>query len=245
MSAEQDRDAVYRTPMAEIVCSKVWGKPVFFTITNPKDVIQKKHAQGKFYEEEELEIIRRHCRPGMVFCDIGSNIGNHALFALKFLHVAKVILFEPNPVAIALLRSNLTLNGVMDQCDDQHLGYGLSDSSAQGLGMDVPGRNLGAGRMVEGSGDLEVIRGDDALAGQQIDFIKMDVEGMEMRALAGLRETIARTRPILFIEVDMENIDAFQAWVVENRYEVRDTYKRYRANKNFLLVPQTEDVSGG
>lgn len=240
MKSEQEKSAVYRTPMAEIVCAKIWGKPVFFTITNPKDVIQKKHVRGEFYEEEELEIIRKNCRPGMVFCDIGSNIGNHALFALKFLHVAKVILFEPNPVAIALLRSNLTLNGVIDQCDDQHLGLGLSDSSAKGLGMDVPDRNLGGGRMVEGSGDLEVIRGDEALAGQKIDFIKLDVEGMEMRVLAGLRETIARERPIMFVEVDVENIEAFQAWAAESRYLIRDTYKRYRENKNFLLVPQPE-----
>lgn len=243
MSVQPHQAAIYRTSMAEIICAKIWGKSVYFTITNPKDVIQKSHVKGRFYEEEELEIIRKYCRPGMVFCDIGSNIGNHALFALTFLNVAKVILFEPNPNAVAVLRSNLMLNGVMDRCDDQHLGLGLSDSANTGLGMAVPGRNMGAGRMVEGAGDLEVIRGDDALADQRVDFIKMDVEGMEMRALAGLEQTIARNRPIMFIEVDRHNYEAFDAWVIANRYQVADTFKRYPSNQNYLVIPQQEGAT--
>lgn len=236
-----DTAEVFLSPPGRVARSQIWGQTVFFTITNPNDAIQKSHLQGKFYEGEELEIIAKFVEPGSVFCDIGANIGNHSLFALKFLRVSKAILFEPNPVAISVLMSNLTLNGVIDRCDTSGLGFGLSDVESGGFRMAVPNRNnLGGGRMVaaEGEGTLDVFRGDDALAGQKVDFVKIDVEGMEMKVLAGLSDTIAQQRPRIFIEVDRGNADAFTAWVEQNNYGVKARYKRYRANENFLLVPR-------
>lgn len=231
-------EALVISPMGQVVRAMVEGQPVFFTLTNPRDVIQKEHLAGRFYEPEELEIIRAHCPKDAVFADIGANIGNHSLFALMVLGVRKVIAFEPNPVAIAVLTSNLGLNGLLPRCDLSHLGLGLSDRAQDGLAMEVdkPNKNLGGGRMVEG-GALQVIRGDDALAGEQVDFIKIDVEGMEMQVLGGLAETVARCRPRFFIEVDEVNRAAFLAWVEANRYEVAATFRRYAVNENFLLKP--------
>jgi FkbM family methyltransferase len=215
----------------------IWGEPVFFTILNPRDVIQRHHLRGEFYEPEELEIIRQHCPPGAVFCDIGANIGNHALFVLKFLRPARVLVFEPNPEAIALLTSNLELNGVIDRCDTSRLGVGLSDVESTGMGLVTHDRNLGAARMVEtdGDGGLTVRTGDALLAGIVPTFLKIDVEGMEMQVLAGLAKTITTHRPTIFIEVDRVNDAAFKAWVATSGYAIRATFKRYRTNENFLL----------
>lgn len=226
------------TPPGQVVRSMIDGAPIYFTLTNTKDIIQREHAAGRFYESEELEIIRRHCPKDAVFADIGANIGNHSLFALKILGVKKLIPFEPNPVAIAILTSNLGLNGLLGKVDLSHLGMGLSDVAREGLAMQVtkPNKNLGAGRIVEG-GDLKVICGDEALAAEKVDFIKIDVEGMEMQVLGGLTETLARCRPALFIEVDERNREAFLAWVATAGYKVADTYRRYTANENFLLKP--------
>jgi FkbM family methyltransferase len=226
------------SPPGQVVRTVIWGQPVYFTITNGKDAIQRHHRAGSFYEPEELEIIRQYCPPGSVYCDIGTNIGNHALFALKFLGVEKAILFEPNPKAIEILLSNLALNGVTSRCDLQHLGVGLSDHAQSGLGIEAPARNLGGGQMVEGTGELRVIPGDQALADTHVDFIKIDVEGMEMKALGGLSQTIARCRPRIFIELDRGNKDAFLEWIKANHYEIRARFRRYRVNENFLLVPR-------
>lgn len=226
------------SPAGQVVRAMIGGKPVFFTLTNPKDVIQKEHMAGRFYEPEELEIIRKYCPKSAVFADIGANIGNHSLFALKVLGVKKLIPFEPNPVAIAVLTSNLGLNGELARCDLRHLGLGLSDRAQAGLGMEVdkPMKNLGGGRLVEG-GDLQVIPGDQALADEAVDFIKIDVEGMEMQVLGGLAETVARCRPVFFIEVDEKNRADFLAWVESNDYQVAATFRRYPVNENFLLKP--------
>ena len=224
----------------QVVRSVIWGQPVFFTVTNPGDLIQSHHARGEFYEPEELEIIRRWCPPGAVFADIGSNIGNHALFAAKFLMAAKVILFEPNPAAISILLSNLALNGVLDRCDTAHLGIGLSDGRAEGLSIRAQPMNLGGGKLVKGSGTgtLEVRPGDDMLLDAAPTFLKIDVEGMEIAVLTGLEQTIARHRPTMFVEVDNRNRPAMEDWIATHRYTVQATFRRYRTNENLLLVPQ-------
>lgn len=220
----------------------IHGQPVHFFVANPRDTIQKIHATGTFYETEELDIIRRWCPPGAVFCDIGSNVGNHSLYALKFLHVSRVILFEPNPEAIAILLANMGLNGLLDRCDTTKLGFGLSDRDEGGKTIQASARNLGGGRIMDAgedaTGSISLRRGDDLLAGVTPDFVKIDVEGMEMSVLSGLSDVVARARPIFFVEVDNKNRDAFLQWVTDNNYAVRARFRRYRTNENFLIVPR-------
>ena len=229
------------TAPGQVVRSVIHGQPIQFFISNPRDAIQKHHARGTFYEVEELEIIRQWCPPGAVFCDIGANIGNHALYALTFLNPAKVVLFEPNPEVIRILLTNLGLNGVLDRCDISNLGIGLSDVPAENRAISAPRRNLGGGRIVESDqaeGGIPLRRGDDILHDLAPSFLKIDVEGMEMAVLAGLADTIARHRPTIFVEVDQVNRAAFLDWVTAQDYAVKARYRRYRANENFLIVPR-------
>jgi hypothetical protein len=103
----------------------------------------------------------------------------------------------------------------------------------------VPGNNLGGTtlQITDGEEGLPLVRGDDMLMQRQVDFIKMDVEGMEMLALAGLAETIARWRPPMFIEVENRNAKAFREWLEAHRYVTVDTYRRYPSNENYMVVP--------
>lgn len=212
--------------------------PLFWAVANPGDHIQKEHLQGRFYEPEELEIIRRHFKPGGTFFDIGSNVGNHAVFAALVLHAARVIVIEPNPVAYAVLRANVALNRLGHLFDQQWLGCGLGAKPAEGFGVQAGAMNLGGGRMVEGMGDLRILTGDQVVGDGHVDFVKIDVEGMELDVLEGLSRTIDRCRPRIFIEVDTVNTEGFHQWVAKQGYHIAARHKRYRANENFMLVPQ-------
>ncbi|MBN8631162.1 MAG: FkbM family methyltransferase [Rhodobacterales bacterium] len=247
----QDRDAMtsptatmigasanrFLSPVGQVVQSEVCGQVIRFTITNAIDVIQRSHLNGVFYEPDELAIIGQWFKPGSVFCDIGANIGNHSIFALKLLNASQSILFEPNPVAIEVLTSNMHLNGLSKLADMSFLGLGLSDTAASGLSIRARKRNIGAGRLTEGGGDIRTILGDEALFDRQVDFIKMDIEGMELRALAGLSATIARCRPMMFIEVDNANNAGFMDWVAASGYRVETSFQRYASNVNYLVGP--------
>jgi hypothetical protein len=65
---------------------------------------------------------------------------------------------------------------------------------------------------------LVVFSVDEFLQGISPDMSKIDVEGMGISVLHGLADVIQRKRPMLFIEVDIENDDAFLGWVDKNEY---------------------------
>jgi FkbM family methyltransferase len=213
------------------------GIPVFFFGTDETDVIQRYHAAGVFYELEELSIISRFFQRGGVFADIGANSGNHTVFVARFLHPKQVIAFEPNPVASRLLKVNIALNGLRDIVDISNLGIGLSDAPGKAIAQ-IPSGNLGGTFMLEAeNGALRLAPGDDLMGGRKIDFIKIDVEGMEMHVLRGLRRAISMRRPRIFIEVFQENQDTLNKWNAENEYNIVDEFQRYSGLTNFMMLP--------
>ncbi|MGC2659419.1 MAG: FkbM family methyltransferase [Bryobacteraceae bacterium] len=60
----------------------------------------------------------------------------------------------------------------------------------------------------------------DDLALPRIDFIKIDIEGMEMEALAGAAESIARCRPQLMIEKIKSNEKGLTDFLAQREYRV-------------------------
>ncbi len=115
---------------------------------------------------------------------------------------------------------------------------GLSDREFT-ANIREPINNLGGARLVAASeGKIQLKKGDDILNQEKVSFIKMDVEGLELDALRGLRTTIIRDRPKLFVEVENANIPGFRAMVDDMGYEIADSFRRYPFNENFLVIPR-------
>lgn len=221
-----------------IVQTQIGGQAVRFFVTNVSDVIQNCHLNGSFYENEELAIIRKYFKSGSVFLDVGSNVGNHAIFVDKFLSPKRIILIEPTPPAIQILRINLLLNQI-SLADTRYLGLGLSDRT-QTVRIEVPVNNLGGSRLhaQEGTG-IQVVPADSLLSEEpHIDFAKIDVEGHELNVLRGMENIIARSRPLIFIEIENANVEAFLAWMNTHRYRSIERFRRYHSNENYMIGPE-------
>ena len=63
-----------------------------------------------------------------------------------------------------------------------------------------------------------IIEGGYARKGEIENLIKLDVEGMELRALQGGRQTIARDKPVLFLETVKSDQDAIAAFLGQQGY---------------------------
>ena len=229
---EPDEPGIVRGAVIE---TSFKGRKIRFFVTNERDEIQSRHRKGEFYEQEELDIIARHFNGG-VFVDVGANVGNHSLYAFAFLDAAKVIAFEPVPDASRLLEINIALNGFQDRVELHR--KGLSDAPGFGEPEIDPRKidNLGATRLAISETGLELARGDDLLC-EMVDFIKIDVEGLELQVLEGLRRTIADSRPLLFVEVENENRARFETLMAELGYKIAEQFRRYDQNVNFLAMP--------
>ncbi len=228
----------FRAHDATIIHTLVDEVRVSFCVDMVNDPVQRNHRRGQFYEQKELKHLKTLFPEGGTFIDIGANVGNHSLYAALILKAGRVVPVEPNLLAFRLLIHNVLINRLEDVVDLTKLGVGLSDKPEEGYAMEKRERNLGGAKMLPGEGDLVVVPGDALLAGETPDMIKIDVEGMEMMALRGLEKTITTHKPILLVEVDNENEDAFFAWATDHGYLVEKTVQRYRLNKNHLLLPR-------
>ncbi|WP_341861485.1 FkbM family methyltransferase [Gymnodinialimonas sp. 57CJ19] len=222
----------------EITECEIDSKDVRFATNMERDPIQRSHRNKRFFEPQELDLMRTYLPKGGTFLDIGANVGNHSLYAGLFCQAGRLIPFEPNPLAYRLLVLNLVMNGLQDQTVFDYVGFGASDVDAEGFAMTDRQKNLGAARMVAGEGEIATLRPDDFLTDETPHFIKIDVEGMEMEVLRGLQKTIRRTRPVLLVEVDRANIHDFADWRLANGFELPASIKHYKENRNFLCVPE-------
>ncbi len=219
-----------------VIAFRYRERAVSFFVNNEKDVIQRHHVSGDFYEREELWLLERFFPRGGVFLDAGANVGNHVVFAGHFLFPSQIIVIEPNPAARLLLDINIRLNNLARLVDASVARYGLADAAGFAAAVTPPCNLGGTWLDAAGGGEIPLVRGDDVLLGRRIDFIKLDVEGMELRALDGLSEVIRTNRPGMFIEVDNSNIDGFQAFLALAGYVIYARCKRYAENENFVVL---------
>lgn len=148
------------------------------------------------HDQSTLPVILPLIKPGDVVVDAGANIGSHTIAYINAVGDKGIVLaFEPNPPAFECLMHNCP------QANNYRLG--LSDSL--GFFDVVPNVNAGATHLGQASIDgnaAQTIR-LDSFELPRLNFFKLDIEGFELLALRGARETIQRCRPIIMCELNV------------------------------------------
>lgn len=151
---------------------------------------------------------------GAVLWDIGANVGTYALYAARR-RKARVVAFEPSAATHAVLSANILRNR-LDGLVDAYC-IALSDRTAlDRLYM----MDAGAGHSMHGFGTPETIAGRiadplvQAVPGFTIDgfmalfdppppaHVKLDVDSIEARIIAGGAETLRRHTLSVLVEID-------------------------------------------
>lgn len=142
--------------------------------------------------------------PQAMILDVGANIGNHSLFFAKILKAARVIAFEPQNIASGILRRNIEINGLEDTVTHVQSLVG-AEAGRGALDNHFGSRNLGATMFRTDADGAIPMTSIDAYAQaeglDQIDFIKIDVEGMHDEVLAGAAQVIGDMKPVLWVEL--------------------------------------------
>jgi FkbM family methyltransferase len=171
----------------------------------------------------------------MRIVDAGANTGNHTLFFAAPMQAEVVIPIEPEPRAVAAIRALVSENRI-GNADLTCLGTAIGAMSGRMRAVPSATAGLGATHFVpDPDGNIPLTTLDELISGP-VDFLKLDVEGMEMAALAGAAQLIAAQRPVLYVEVVDENIGDFMAWIDANGYIVEKLFPD-KTHCNYLLLP--------
>ena len=187
------------------------------------DLIDREIAINGIWEAEQLEDFAALCRSRKVdyFLDIGANAGIYSVMLAAKNLGGDIVAFEPDPGNLARLRANLSANGFGERVRVCPVAVG--DKAGEVTLMEAGSHNRGESWIAhpdkppeEAPGVathvVKQIRFDDEfqISGKTI-LVKMDVEGSEFHALAGMERTLRDNRCYLQVELYSDRFEDLKA----------------------------------
>jgi FkbM family methyltransferase len=200
---------------------------------------------GKTYfegggEPEVQAALEQHLRPGMIFYDVGANIGFFSLLVARLVgKEGRVVAFEADPEIAARLRENVARNEfgwitVEEKAvwsEPRTVFFARTDPTTS------PDRGLGHVVAAGGSDTIQVSAEslDDYSWTQPLpDFLKCDVEGAEVEVFRGASRLLEEKRPGIICEMHSD----------ENQRILLEEFSRFRYSctpcgaNHILALPQ-------
>jgi len=156
------------------------------------------------YEAEVCNAMRGLLCPGWTCADVGAHIGYMTLLMAKLVGAGgHVYAFEAAPENAQLLQQNVRLNGYERRVTVENCAVadGLEPETTLFAGPSTFEATIMA-RGWQALCRVPAIALDRYFAsGQRLDFIKMDIEGGEVRALPGMKRLLREAGPIVLLEI--------------------------------------------
>jgi FkbM family methyltransferase len=170
---------------------------------------------------------------GWTVVDVGATCGDWSIIAGKFFGVDKVLAIEPSPIPFSSLLKNIRLNNLTNVIIPIKACLWSSDTqiylhSSPSLFLSVQGS--GSALRVKAR-KLDSLIEETGL--KDLNLLKIDTEGSELRVLRGAISTIRRFRPKMIIEVHSSELrEKVIGFLLSEGYQV----VHERVNSNYPLV---------
>ncbi len=233
-------------------------------LVNTQDVYvgQAIAAYGE-YGEIEMNFMQLLVQAGRDAVEVGANMGSHTvpLARLVAANGRRLMAVEPQPVVFQNMCANVALNRLLNvhtencACSDAPgwLSFDLPDYTATGNFGGVTMNPLLAQAPAQGAVQAAALAGrqrvrsvplDDLLDDSwDVGFLKIDVEGFEQQVLQGARNTLARHRPIIYLENDrVEKSRALIEWLWAAEYKLWFHLPQLFNPQNF--AQETQNIYG-
>ena len=199
-----------------------------------------------------LDFRRRYFNDGVFAIDCGANIGVHSIeWAKHMTGWGSVLAIEAQERIYYALAGNIAINNCFNAValnaavgdapgalKIPQLNY-LVPTSFGSLELRPTSNTEYIGQPVNYSdGSLAIVQAVsiDSLKLSRIDFIKIDVEGMEMAVLAGAVESVKQHRPAMLIESIKTNAQTLKQWLEQRDYAI------FQAGINVLAVHKSDQT---
>ncbi|MCW5912353.1 MAG: FkbM family methyltransferase [Cyclobacteriaceae bacterium] len=172
------------------------------------------YFNSSVYEKEGLDILIRHVNTSSTVFDVGANIGYFTCLAGCYCSGGHVYAFEPGYENVRILKRNIDLNALTNTVTEY---CAVSDLAGTVKFQNSPVGNAVL-KMIETNThnwDLIPVKSitlDGYCEAQRIlpDFVKIDVEGAEMKVLSGMENILAGNVKLL-IEIHDKELKEFNS----------------------------------
>lgn len=155
---------------------------------------------------ENFKPVEALLRGANVIFDVGANIGETALLFAQQAPQAQIFSFEPHPETYNKALTNIGLNAF---ANIRLFNLGMGAASERLKLYQVTDHNPGMNRILPGEQtypftwvDIVTLDGFCTQHGiVTIDFLKVDVEGFEYSVLEGGKNIVAKTHPLIYLEL--------------------------------------------
>ena len=198
--------------MIKIIDSAITKHGKFFFPRYDVGVGDSLREYGEF-SEAELTLMLSFIKEGDTVLDIGSNIGAFTIpFAKKVGFKGKVYAFEPQSFIFRILKENVKINK-LSNIEIFNIGLGSSDYNIKlrdfdygkkgvfgGIGLPKKYKNEFSATQLNTTSNVKVKKVDGLLNLKKCNFLKIDVETMELDVLKGAKKITSFHRPIIWYE---------------------------------------------
>ena len=219
--------------------------------------IGKSFLNQKYWGLQDIEtiskIIEFKCKKKnkIVLYDVGANIGTHSI-ALSNIFKNKIVIraFEAQSNIYEMFNQSIKINNLnnielyhnaVSDKNDEIIRIDLPDYSKQnnfgGLELLKPFQNSDKNKKKK-SGifeDIKSIKLD--IFNEEVDFIKIDVEGMENLVLKGSKNLIVNHRPFLFMELLKSKLEDVTEFFKDKDYNI------YSKGMDAFIIPVESKVN--
>ena len=234
--------------MLENHINRTFGKYGVFEFFNSDVFIGRSIKEYGEYSDIELTIMLNFIKRNDVVFDIGSNIGAFTIpFAKRVGINGKVYGFEPQESIFELLKNNIN-NNRLENIEIFKKGIGLQKKNIFIQSLDYNKLGNFGGVSLKNENDevakikldkpkqrVEIIRLDEFINIKKCNFIKIDVEFMEIEVLKGGKKFLKKFRPIIWIENHGGYPNDLNKFLIKNEYKLYWVKSRLFNPNNFFL----------
>lgn len=191
-------------------------------------------ALDGYWEQWITDVFRRIVQPGMHVVDVGANVGYYTMLAAQAVgETGRVTAFEANPALADVVHRNMDVNGFLGRVE---IVSKAAYSEVAELNFSIYRNYKGSSGLWGSNEDAAIFRDqvdvisvpavplDVQLAGQKVDFLKIDAEGAEGHILLGAQRLIAENPGLQLL---IEYAPRFIASCFESVDRFHDLLQRY------------------
>jgi FkbM family methyltransferase len=187
---------IYKTVITKQIITLKNGLGKLYCPYGP-DIVCDYTRIAKIWEENIQDEFEKYVKPGDTVIDAGAYVGIHTIKLSKLVGpTGKVYAFEANPETFKVLEQNIKLNKLNNV---RIFNKGLSDQagflSLKSHYLFNKGGDAWEDSGNEGTPTITI----DSL-NLAVDFMKIDVEGMESQVFEGMADTLTMYKPIIVFE---------------------------------------------